>query len=98
MIALTQIIISSLSAWKQFSVAVCIEETHFFLQLYLIFPKIKSKIWDLNVCDAIIVTVQEKVPTHLVIFSYKGMSPLYLLYGLESNGLQHHSLDLPPLL
>ena len=87
---------SSLSALKQFSVCNSIEESDFFLQLYLIFTKIKSKIWDLNVCDAIIVTVQEKVPTHLVIFSYKGMSPLYLLYGLESNGLQLHSSDFPP--
>ena len=76
---------SSLSALKQFSVCNSIEESDFFLQLYLIFTKIKSKIWDLNVCDAIIVTVQEKVPTHLVIFSYKGMSPLYLLYGYNSN-------------
>ena len=75
---------SSLSALKQFSVCNSIEESDFFLQLYLIFTKIKSKIWDLNVCDAIIVTVQEKVPTHLVIFSYKGMSPLYLLYVIAS--------------
>ena len=38
--------------------------------------------WDLNVCDAIIVRVREKVPMHLVIFSYEGMSPLCLLYGM----------------
>lgn len=89
-------LISSLFAWKQLSIS--IEETDFSSQVYLILAKIRSKNWDLNACDTIIVTVRENVPTHLVIFSYKGMSPLYLLYGLESNGLQHHSLDLPPLL
>ena len=89
-------LISSLFAWKQLSIS--IEETDFSSQVYLILAKIRPKNWDLNVCDTIIVTVRENVPTHPVIFSYKGMSPLYLLYGLESNGLQHHSLDLPPLL
>ena len=46
------------------------------LQLYLILAKIKPNIWDLNVADTIIVTVQEKVPMHLVIFSDKGISSM----------------------
>ena len=37
--------------------------------------------WNLNICDVIIVAVQQKVPTALNIFPYKEMSPLYLLYG-----------------
>ena len=59
-----------------------IEVTDFSSQLYLILAKIKTKNWDLNVCDVIIVTVREKVPTHLVIFHighYHSKLTLWLL-------------------
>ena len=79
-------LISSLFAWKQLSIS--IEETDFSSQVYLILAKIRSKNWDLNACDTIIVTVREKVPTHIVIISYKGMSPLYLLYVQNSEILE----------
>ena len=71
--------ISSLSAWKQLSIS--IEVIDFSPQLYFILAKIKTRNWDLNVCDVVIVTVLEKVPMQLAFFSYKGVSPLYLLYG-----------------
>ena len=65
-------LISSLSALKQFSIS--IEETDFSSQLYLILAKIKPKNWDLNVCDAIIVTIWEKVSMNLGIFLCKRIS------------------------
>ena len=51
-------LIYNLSAWKQFFF-ISIEVTSFSSQLYFIFNK---TLQDLNVCDVIIVAVQQKVP------------------------------------
>ena len=50
--------ISNLVAWKEFFF-ISIEVTSFSSQLYFIFNK---TLQDLNVCEVIIVAVQQKVP------------------------------------
>ena len=80
-------LISSLSAWKQFSLAVSIEGSDFSSQLYFFLTKIKTKSRVLIVCDVIIVAVQQKVPMASNIIPYKEMSSLYLLYGCSPHNL-----------
>ena len=81
--------ISNLVAWKQFFF-ISIEVTSFSSQLYFIFNK---TLQDLNVCDIIIVAVQQKVPTASNIIPYKEMSSLYLLYGCSPHNLSSIHLE-----
>ena len=62
-----------------------IEVINFSSQLYFFLANIKSEIWHLYVCDVIIVKVRGEIPTPLLIFSYKGMFPLYYSMGETLN-------------
>ena len=67
-------LISSLSTWKQFFSSIGV--TDILSQHYFIFTKIKTKKWFLNVCEVIIVAVQQKAPEASNIIPYKEMSSL----------------------